>query len=266
VDAGRPVGVPVARLGLGHRGKASYRPPVWLHGRIAANGTADIVRALDRIRLPGRPRLEVLGDAGPVDMLGLVPGSFDPITVAHAALADALDAELTLFVYSPRTLPKEPGVEPPLLEKRDRVASLLAYCAARPRRGVALASHGRLVDQAEAAAVAFPGASLVFGVGSDKVAQVLDPRWYEDPQADLRRLFTLAEIRYGVRAEDTSRIEEVVRAAGPWRSRIRPLDLPGEVVSLSSRAVRAALRRGDEVDALVPAEVRPFLRSGGGSR
>jgi nicotinic acid mononucleotide adenylyltransferase len=225
VDAGRPVGVPVARLGLGHRGKASYRPPVWLHGRIAANGTADIVRALDRIRLPGRPRLEVLGDAGPVDMLGLVPGSFDPITVAHAALADALDAELTLFVYSPRTLPKEPGVEPPLLEERDRVASLLAYCA-----------------------------------------QVLDPRWYEDPQADLRRLFTLAEIRYGVRAEDTSRIEEVVRAAGPWRSRIRPLDLPGEVVSLSSRAVRAALRRGDEVDALVPAEVRPFLRSGGGSR
>jgi nicotinic acid mononucleotide adenylyltransferase len=238
-------------------------------GCIAANGMADIVRALDRARLPGRPRLEVLGDSGPVDTLGLVPGSFDPMTVAHAALADALDAELTLFVYSPRTLPKEPaagGVEPPLLDEGDRVASLVAYCAARHSVGVGLASHGRLVDQAEAAAVAFPGASLVFGVGSDKVAQILDPRWYEDLEADLGRLFALAEIRYGVRAEDRSRIEEVARAAGPWRSRIRPLDLPEEVASLSSRAVRAALRRGDDVDALVPAEVRPFLKPGGGSR
>jgi nicotinic acid mononucleotide adenylyltransferase len=261
--------VSVAGLGLGHRSKASYRSPVWFHGRIAANGTADIVRALDRARLPGRPRLEVLGGVPPVDTVGLVPGSFDPMTVAHAALADGLDAELTIFVYSPRTLPKEPaagGVEPPFLEERDRVASLLAYCAARPPVGVALASHGRLVDQAEAAAAAFPGASLVFGVGSDKVAQILHPRWYGDPEADLGRLFTLAEIRYGVRAEDRSRIEDVLRAAGRWRSRIRALDLPQEVASLSSRAVRATLRGGQVAEALVPAAVRPFLRLGGGSR
>jgi nicotinamide-nucleotide adenylyltransferase len=235
---------------------------------VAGDQTYDrIADALRRALAATEPRLEVLDGAPPVGSLGLVPGSFDPMTVAHAALAEALDVDLAVLVYSPRTLPKDPslgGIEPPLLDDTGRIRSLLAFAAGRDRIEVALCSHGRLVDQAEAAVAGFPGARLVFGVGSDKVAQILDPRWYQDPAAEIGRLFSLAEIRYGVRAG--SRIDDVIGAAGPWRGRLHPLDLPEEVAELSSRRVRAALRRGEDVDPLVPPEIRPFLRRGGASR
>jgi nicotinamide-nucleotide adenylyltransferase len=226
-----------------------------------------IVDALGRARAATEPRLEVLGGAPPVGSLGLVPGSFDPMTVAHAALVEALEVDLALLVYSPRTLPKDPspgGVEPPLLDEADRIGSLLAYAAGRDWVEVALCSHGRLVDQTEAATAAFPGARLMFGVGSDKVAQILDPRWYQDPAAEIGRLFALVEIRYGVRSG--SKMDHVIGAAGPWRSRLRPLDLPEGVAALSSTRVRAALRRGEDVDPLVPPEIRPFLKRGRASR
>jgi nicotinic acid mononucleotide adenylyltransferase len=233
---------------------------------VAGNHTR-IGDALRRALGAREPRLEVLDGVPPAGSLGLVPGSFDPMTVAHAALAEALDVDLVLLVYSPRTLPKESSsgaVEPPLLDEVDRIGSLVAYAAGTDRVEVALCSHGRLVDQAEAAAAAFPHARLVFGVGSDKVAQILDPRWYRDPAAEIGRLFALSEIRYGVRAG--SRIDHGIGAAGPWPSRLHPLDLPEEVAELSSSRVRAALRRGEDVDPLVPPAIRPFLKRGGASR
>lgn len=225
--------------------------------------------ALERSRAPGRSRLEVLRPTPAVEVLGLVPGSFDPMTVAHAALAEALDADLTLFVYSPRTLPKQAGpggaASAPLMEEEDRVASLLAYCRARPGLGVALSSHGLLIDQAEAAAAWFPRARLVFGVGSDKVLQILDPRWYPDPGAALGRLFTLAEVAYAIREGDRDPLDTRPAGAAGWGGRLRPLLLPEHVRAISSRRTREAVRRGEGADAMVPPEVRPFVSREGGS-
>jgi nicotinic acid mononucleotide adenylyltransferase len=225
-----------------------------------------IPEALDRARRPGPPRLEVLeGGGGRPRAVGLVPGSFDPMTVGHAAVAEALDADLALLAYSPATLAKEAGPggqpEPPLLAEVDRIASLVAYAAGRRQVGVALSSHGLLADQAEAAARAFPGSRLVFGVGSDKVVQLLDPSWYGDRDAALDRLFALAEVAYAVRAGDRERVDRAVAAGGRWRPRLRPLSVGPDVSAVSSRAVRAAIRRGDDVSAAVPPEVLPFVRT-----
>jgi nicotinamide-nucleotide adenylyltransferase len=230
-----------------------------------------IREALDRSRQTGHPRLEVLEDGGVrPPAVGLVPGSFDPMTVAHAALAEALDTDLVLFLYSPATLAKEGGPggepEPPLLSEVDRVASLLAYAAVRRRRGVAVCSHGLLADQAEAAARALPGARVVFGVGSDKVIQIFDPSWYRDRDAALDRLFTLAEVAFAIRSGDRERVDRALAASGRWRPRLRPLPADPAVSAVSSRTVRAALRRGEDVSSVVPGEVLPFVTPGEGSR
>jgi nicotinic acid mononucleotide adenylyltransferase len=226
-----------------------------------------IGRALARLGEPGPARLEVLWPYAPgsPERVGLVSGSFDPMTLAHAALADALGgaAELVLFLYSPGTLPKEPGPGgdpgPPLLDPKDRVASLLAYCRSRPGLGVALCSHGLYADQAEAARRAFPGADIVFGVGSDKVLQLLDPAWYRDRDAALDELFSAARVAYAVREGEEERVAEALEEANRWAGRMEPLALPRDVAGLSSRRVREEVVRGRDVAGLVPPEVLPFI-------
>jgi nicotinamide-nucleotide adenylyltransferase len=219
---------------------------------------------LDRMRAPGPPRIELLQAGGERPAtVGLVPGTFDPMTVAHAALAEALGTELTLFVYSVATLPKEagPGGEatPPLLAPEARVASLLAYCASSPDLGVALCSHGLYADQAVAFTTAFPGSRLTFGLGSDKLVQLVDPSWYEDRDAALDVLFARAEVVYALREEDDDRIGAAMEAAGRWRHRLRSLEMPSTVTGVSSRQVRELLRRGGDPSAYVPPEILPFL-------
>jgi nicotinic acid mononucleotide adenylyltransferase len=187
------------------------------------------------------------------------------MTMAHAALAEALGprADLVLFLYSPRTFPKEvgPGGEPgePLLSPEDRVASLLAYCRPRRQLGVGLSSHGLYADHAEAAARAFPGAELVFGVGSDKLVQLADPEWYEDRDAALDRLFSLAWVAYAVRKNQDERLATALAGLGRWNDRIVELDFPPDLAELSSREVRERLARGGDVTQLVPPEILPFV-------
>lgn len=225
---------------------------------------AGIRDALGRASRPGPPRLEVVGPGpGTVSALGLVPGSFDPMTIAHAALVEALAADAVLLVYSPATLPKEAGPggssSEALLEPEERVASLLAYARRRPAVGIALCSHGLYADQAGAAAAAFPRARLVFGMGSDKVLQLLDPAWYEDRDAALERLFSLADVAYALRRGDGERVAAALAGEPRWAGGLRALELPLDMAAVSSRTVRAAVRRGADVSPLVPEEVRPFL-------
>lgn len=216
---------------------------------------------------PGQPRLEVLWPyaLGSPERVGLVSGSFDPMTIAHAALADALarSTDLVLFLYSSRTLPKEPGPagEPgePLLSPRDRVASLLAYCRSRPRLGVALCSHGLYADQAEAAAARFPGADIVFAVGSDKLVQLLDPSWYANREEALQKLFSLARVAYAVREGEEDRLSAALEEASRWRDRMDLMPLPPDLAGLSSRRVRQEVARGSDVSELVPSEVLPLI-------
>ncbi|HEX2030159.1 MAG TPA: hypothetical protein VHL78_01990 [Actinomycetota bacterium] len=215
--------------------------------------------ALRRAAAPGPPRLEVLRavDRSP-DVVGLVPGSFDPLTAAHVELAEALrraGADLVLLTYAVRTLPKERRAPPPLLPPERRLLALAAYCEPRSHLAPAVSSHGLYADQAEAAAATFPGAAVVLAMGSEKLRQLLDPRWYEDREAALERLFRAAEVAYAPRHGDPSPVEE----AAWWRSRIRRLDVPPGMAAVSSGEVRERVRRGEPPGADVPPEVHAFL-------
>lgn len=225
-----------------------------------------IREALVRAARPGLPRLDLLDEVPDTSRtIGLVPGSFDPMTIAHAALVEALATDNVLLVYSPATLAKEagPGGVPSevLLEPGERVASLLAYARGRPAVGVALCSHGLYADQAVAVGAAFPGARLVFGMGSDKVLQLLDPAWYEDRQEALERLFSIADVAYALRRGDGERVAAALAAEPRWAGGLRALELPPKVAAVSSRTVREAVRRGADVRRLVPEGVRPFLEA-----
>ncbi|HLI53942.1 MAG TPA: hypothetical protein VKU88_06440 [Acidimicrobiales bacterium] len=98
------------------------------------------------------------------------PGSFDPPTVAHLALAEAARRQVRLervdLVLSRQPLGKDrrgPSVE-------ERAAVLEKVAAARPWLGV------RIVEARLVADVAAGYDAVI--MGADKWAQVVDPAWY----------------------------------------------------------------------------------------
>lgn len=103
--------------------------------------------------------------------VGVFPGSFNPVTVAHLAIADAAVEQCRLdrldLVVSRVALAKEHVTRPRL---EDRLAVLEAVVAHRPALGIRLTDHRLLVDIARGYDV------LV--VGADKWQQLHDPAWY----------------------------------------------------------------------------------------
>ncbi len=221
-------------------------------------------QTLEELRGAPRPTLVFTRDPGQVRSAALLSGSFDPLTVAHAALAeraaDRVDA--VVLVYAVDTLPKEGRAAPPLLPVEVRLDVVDRYCAPDSRRFLGLCSHGLLADQAEAAAERFPGAELWLIVGSDKVVQLFDPRWYEDRDAALDRLFARAGLLYADRAGSEGVVGRLLerRENRRWRDRVARLDVRSSLAGVSSRMVRELVRRGEQVDALVPPEARDAVR------
>ncbi|MFL5797962.1 MAG: adenylyltransferase/cytidyltransferase family protein [Actinomycetota bacterium] len=221
----------------------------------------DPTQALRELGLAERPRLVLWPDDAPAPAapsVALLAGSFDPVTVAHLALSEAAreHAALVVALYSARTLPKEPGTPPPLLDERERIETLAAACAGREGLAAGLCSHGLLADQVTAAAGRFPGADLFVVLGSDKLSQLLDPAWYEDRERALASLFSSATVLYATRRGEEELAARAVAEAVAlgWGARIRRLDVPPDVASVAARDVRDRARRGDDVSALVPAE------------
>lgn len=216
---------------------------------------------LTELRAASRPTMFVVPPPPEaITTVALLPGSFDPPTIAHAALAAAAaeDADLVVLVYSVRAIPKEERAGPPLLPERVRIEALRQLCASRPGRlAMGLCSHGLIAEQVAAARELFPTAPLTLAVGSDKIIQVLDPMWYEDRDAVLDGMLREAEVRYAVRLGE----EEAVAAAlarpenARWRSRFGRLNVPAEVAAVSSRSVRDLGRTGGDLRSLVPPEI-----------
>ena len=210
---------------------------------------------LQELRRSDRPRLVLRPDpqAAP-GSVALLAGSFDPITVAHAAMADAAlgRAELVVLLYSARTLPKEPGAPPSMLEELDRLALLDRFVAGRPGLTVGVCSHGLLAEQVDAAAERFPGAELWVVLGSDKLLQLFDRGWYEDRDAVLDPMFARARVLFAVREGDEAAVMAALQANARWRGFVERLGVPPEIASISSRLVRERRRRGEDVSGLVP--------------
>ncbi|HEX2324230.1 MAG TPA: hypothetical protein VHQ00_02465, partial [Chloroflexota bacterium] len=100
----------------------------------------------------------------------------------------------------------------------------------------------------------------------DKIVQILDPRYYDDREAALRRLFGQAAFLVAPRDEHSSADLAALLSRpqnAPYAGRVRPLPLDPRLARLSSTAVRAAALRGEGLRELVPPTVERFLDATG---
>jgi hypothetical protein len=131
---------------------------------------------------------------GAVARHGVYPGSFDPLTVAHLAIADAARSQCGLdrldLVVSHVALAKEDRRQAPVA---DRLAEIEAATTDRPWVSARATGAQLLADIAEGYDV------LV--VGADKWLQLHDPRFYGGSAAAMRAsLARLPEVAVAPRA------------------------------------------------------------------
>ena len=226
--------------------------------------------AVGRVASSSEPRAEVVvgrAAAGGA-RIGLLPGSFNPLTLAHVTLAEAglrrggLDR--VLFTLGTTIVDKDVTSGAAL---EDRLLVLDLACERDERLGVLLVNRGLYVDQAELARGIFPNArDVVFLVGFDKIVQIFEPRYYADREAALRRLFELATFLVAPRgSEGADRLVELLERPEnrPYARAIRPLDLPPSVRDFASSRVRDAAAEGRLPADQLPPEAKIFVEETG---
>jgi nicotinic acid mononucleotide adenylyltransferase len=208
---------------------------------------APLAAALARAREgDGAARLEPVGGPLPrVATAGLLAGTFNPFTRAHAALAVAghrAGCELVVLAMAPVSLAKE-GLE--RAHPLDRLDWVAAWARRRPWAAVAVAGSPLLVDMAEALGRA-TGGRVALLVGADKAAQLVEPRWYDDPAVAIGRLGRAATLLVAERAG---------HPAPDLPLRAAPLPTPAWVPERSATQARAAAAGGLPLGDLLPAAV-----------
>jgi nicotinic acid mononucleotide adenylyltransferase len=207
-----------------------------------------LAAALARARgaADGPPRLEPVAGALPrVETAGLLAGTFNPFTRAHAALAVAghrAGCELVVLAMAPVSLAKERLERAHPLDRLDWVG---AWARRHPWAAVAVASHPLLVDMAEALGRATRGRVALL-LGADKAAQLAEPGWYDDPAAAMARLGRAATLLVAERAGHPAPDLPLPAA---------PLPTPSWVPDRSATQARAAAARGRPLGQLLPAAV-----------
>lgn len=201
--------------------------------------------------------------------VGLLPGSFNPLTLAHIALAEAARRatrlDLVAWGIAARTVDKEEVLRATI---PDRLAQLAAYTRSSPSDAVLLFNRGLYVEQAEALHALMGGAvEVAIVVGFDKVVQILDPRYYEDREAALRELFDRATLVVAPRLRDNQAtllrlLAQPENAA--YARYITYMDLAPRFRDDSSTEARATLEAqlatADRARALVPPEASALAR------
>ena len=197
--------------------------------------------------------------------IAILAGSFDPLTNAHLALAQAARGhpgqERNVYLaLSRHTVDKEARVRP---TDADRALVLAQWAGRAPGCGVLFFNRGLYADQAVAARAAFPAArSIAFVVGFDKARQIFDPRYYTDRDAALRTLFANVTLLVAPRADaGPGALDALLDRPEnrPFRDAAWPLPLDPAWADDSSTRVREAARQGRPYADLVPPETVAFV-------
>ncbi len=229
-------------------------------------------RQIAQIRARPAPCIEIttpIARAAARAALLVVPGSYNPPTTAHLALAEsALRAlpQARLYLSLGTTIINKEQTERATL--LDRVALLDEIARRRPQMGVLLTNQGLYVEQARAIRAAFPRASeIVFVVGFDKIEQIFDARYYQDRDAALAELFALARFLVAPRANhEAADIAALLRQPEnqPFQAAVQVLPFPEGYRAVASSQIRAAFQTNppaqaiSSLAALLPPEALAF--------
>ena len=149
---------------------------------------------------------------------GAYPGSFDPPTVAHLAVVDAVVARPVSSGSISSSLATRSARGPRHATLADRITVLEQVAEGRTGLGVRVTDARLIADVVD-------GYDVVV-MGADKWAQVVDPTWYGSIHARDAALARLPEVY-------------VVPRAGERPSGVTLLDVDGEVAEVSSTLARA---------------------------
>ncbi|MBI2962761.1 MAG: hypothetical protein HYY35_03335 [Deltaproteobacteria bacterium] len=217
----------------------------------------------DLAALPRPEARRVYGREGAPRSVAVLPGAFDPPTLAHLALARAAGDrgfDTVLLSISTRTIDKEAAGG---LDAAERLYLLGAITAADDRRGVLVQNRGLYAEQAGAVRAALPSAAdVAFVVGMDKVSQIFDTRYYENAAAALAALFTQARLLVAARGDLDRGALRTLLERGPARGyaeRVSWLELDPRWRTVSATRVRERLARGELPREWLPLQVANYL-------
>jgi nicotinic acid mononucleotide adenylyltransferase len=212
----------------------------------------------------GPPRLAFVwraprGIRHPGQRLGVLSGSFNPLTRGHTRLvelaAEQCDLDEVALELAVANVDKQAAAD----ELAKRLWVLRHYASQRTDLSVMACSHGRFIDKVQALERAYPAdTALLFIVGFDTLVRVFDPRYYTDPQAELAELFARSQFIVANRDPVTPTdirhwLEDPARRR--YADRIHIVELDGFHARISGTQVRASLAAGQPIDHLVPQEV-----------
>lgn len=188
--------------------------------------------------------------AGTARRLGVFPGTFNPPTRAHLAVARAALSVVDEVVFVlPRALPHK-GWEGARFD--DRVRMLEAALAGEPRFSIAASERGLFIEIARECRAAYgAGTELYFLCGRDAAERIVN--WdYGRPSAfaeQLREYQLLVAPRKGA-----------YEPPPDFRGRIHALALEPGLDDLSASEVRNRLRAGEPWEHLVPQAIVETVR------
>lgn len=190
--------------------------------------------------------------------LGILSAAFNPITLAHMALAQSalahFDLHEVLFIL-PITQPHKSLFGAPLAARLQMMALAVQEY---PNFSVGSCTHGLFIDICRAVAVAYPPQThLWFLTGRDAGERILT--WpYPDPSQALADLFGRADLLVADR-EGAFTLPDlpVVR---PYITQIHRLPLAVAYQHISATEIRNRLATGQEVTNLLPQSVLAYIR------
>lgn len=196
--------------------------------------------------------------------VGILCGSFNPLTLAHAELAEGALAAFALdtvfFTLAKVTVDKEQVTG---MSLEDRLLLLSFFADRHGQMGVALVNRGLYFEQAQAfRALLGKEVALYFLVGMDKLLQIFDPRYYQDRDAALEQLFAISSLIVANRGDmDGAQFVQLLKQPENrrFRAHVQFFTLSAAVANLSATALRDALAAGQPIDSRVPPETMAFL-------
>lgn len=205
----------------------------------------------------------------------LLAGSFNPLTSAHVALAEAAresaHLDTIVWVSTAVTIDKERVARAAL---PDRLGQLRAYVENAPSAGgnqLALLNRGLYVDQASAIRPLLGSSTELFMlVGFDKIIQIFDPHYYSDREAALHTLLAQAKLLVAPRAGAGAADLEALLAKpenAPYSDHVRFIPMPPEYGSESSTQARTIATQedtagGENLSTLVTPEGMALIDTG----
>jgi len=212
---------------------------------------------------PGKPHIRIVR-AAPQEVpasgqrrLGVLGGAYNPITLAHLAMADTVvrtfGIQEVLFLLP--AVPPHKTIFGASLEQRLEMMQLAVE--GRPYATVGLSTHGLFLDMYEGLLGVYPPQTDVFFLtGRDAAERILTWK-YDDAEAALRQMFTAFQLIVCDREGSFHLPDDPLFV--PYQQRIHCCTLPRDFNDVSATEVRQRCHQGLPLDGLVPAGVARYI-------